>query len=199
MLFNKTVRRHSVSCETSKFSHNMLITKADRHVDDCRWPVFGELKPGCKSEFVCCLMTPGLSKDIPCHAWPYTFLRLQIIRLDIRKYVKQAVSLVIADGHLVFLRGLCGHVWVNILTLPPWRWNANQKWGHFQKPLKTSQQETFYAWTSFSWSIKIIQRGLFTLGGGLLYVCCSGSLFLSNCLISCSLASFSAFSRSLTM
>ena len=117
-------------------------------------------------------MTPGLSKDIRCHVWPYfpstckwkrpeiqhikravslviaydhhnlpqrfvwvdglTYLlyrpqgeasvgafgvmhvralflclQLQITRSCIRLDVKWAVSLVIADGHLIFLRGLC--------------------------------------------------------------------------------------------
>ena len=35
---------------------------------------------------------------------------------DIRhKYVKWTVSMVIADSHLIFLRGLCGYIWVNII------------------------------------------------------------------------------------
>ena len=35
---------------------------------------------------------------------------------DIRhKYVKWTVSMVIADRHLIFLRGLCGYIWVNII------------------------------------------------------------------------------------
>ena len=34
-------------------------------------------------EFVfCCLMTPGLSKDIQCHVRPYSFLCLQLARLE---------------------------------------------------------------------------------------------------------------------
>ena len=38
---------------------------------------------------------------------------------DIRPYVKWAVSLVLKDGQLIFLRGLCGYTWVSIglLTL----------------------------------------------------------------------------------
>ena len=27
--------------------------------------------------------------------------------------------MVVVDGHLIFLRGLCGHVWVNMHTLSP--------------------------------------------------------------------------------
>ena len=72
---------------------------------------------------LCRLMTPGHSKSIRCHTsiWPYSFLCLQITRSDIRSHLKGAVSLVIADGHLIFLRGLCGYVWFNILTLSPLR------------------------------------------------------------------------------
>ena len=60
-------------------------------------------------------MTPGLSKDIECHVRPYSFLRLQITKSDIRPHEKWAVGLVIADGHLIFLRGLCRYAWVNML------------------------------------------------------------------------------------
>ena len=72
---------------------------------------------------LCCLMTPGLSKDIRCHVWPidHTFYKqVQISRSDIRPHIKWAVSLVIL--HMItsiFLRALCGYIWVNILTLSP--------------------------------------------------------------------------------
>ena len=70
--------------------------------------------------YLCCFMTPGLSKDIRCHVWPYVS-KLAIHQIaDIRSHIKWAVSLVIA--HMVpsiFLRGLCSYVWVNILTLSP--------------------------------------------------------------------------------
>ena len=45
---------------------------------------------------LCCLMTPGLRKDIWCHVWPYYYLYLQITKSDMRPQVKWAVSLVIA-------------------------------------------------------------------------------------------------------
>ena len=45
---------------------------------------------------LCCLMTPGLSKDIQCHVSPYVFLILQITRSDIRLHIPWTVSLVIA-------------------------------------------------------------------------------------------------------
>ena len=64
-------------------------------------------------------MTPGLTKDIWCHVWPYSFLCLQITRSDTRPHAKWAVSLVIADGHLIFLSGFCWYVWVNRLTINP--------------------------------------------------------------------------------
>ena len=51
-------------------------------------------------------MTHGLIKDIWCHV------------SDIRPHMS-AVSLVIADGQLIFLRGLCGYLQVNITLSPP--------------------------------------------------------------------------------
>ena len=45
------------------------------------------------------------------------FLNLQITRYDIRPHIKWAVSLVIAYGYLICLGGLCGYVWVDMLTL----------------------------------------------------------------------------------
>ena len=52
-----------------------------------------------------------------CHAWAYSLLCLQITRLDIRPHLKLVVSLMIADGHLIYPRVLCENVWVNTLTL----------------------------------------------------------------------------------
>ena len=37
---------------------------------------------------LCCLMTPGLSKDIQCHVRPCFFLNLQITRSDIKPHIK---------------------------------------------------------------------------------------------------------------
>ena len=45
----------------------------------------------------------------------HSFLCLQITKIDIWPQVKWALNLVIAYGHLIFLMGLCGFVWVNIL------------------------------------------------------------------------------------
>ena len=50
------------------------------------------------------------------------YKHVQISRLDIRPHIKWVVSLVIL--HMVtsiFLQGLCGYIWVNILTLSPQR------------------------------------------------------------------------------
>ena len=55
------------------------------------------------------------------------FLNLQITRSDIRPYIKWAVSRVIAYGHFNLPRGLCGYVWVNMLTLSPPRVQRNKK------------------------------------------------------------------------
>ena len=55
--------------------------------------------------------------------YDHTFYKhVQISRSDIRPHTKWAVSLVIL--HMVtsiFLWGLCGYIWVNILTLSPLR------------------------------------------------------------------------------
>ena len=50
------------------------------------------------------------------------YKQVQVSRSDIRPHIKWAVSLVIL--HMVtsiFLQGLCGYIWVNILTLSPQR------------------------------------------------------------------------------
>ena len=47
------------------------------------------------------------------------FSELLITRSDNMPYLKWAVSLVITDGDLIFIRGLYGYVKVNILTLSP--------------------------------------------------------------------------------
>ena len=50
------------------------------------------------------------------------YKQVQINRSDIRAHIKWAVSLVIL--HMVTsisLQGLCGYIWVNILTLSPQR------------------------------------------------------------------------------
>ena len=73
---------------------------------------------------LCCLMTPGLSK-VNIHTfgvmYDHTFYKqVQIRRSDMRPHIKWAVSLVIL--HMItsiFLRALCGYIWVNILTLSP--------------------------------------------------------------------------------
>ena len=57
--------------------------------------------------------------DIRCHIWPCFFSCLQITKSDLRPYIKWAISLVIAAGHLILLKGLCGYAWVNMLTLSP--------------------------------------------------------------------------------
>ena len=48
------------------------------------------------------------------------YKQVQISRSDMRPHIKWAVSLVIL--HMItsiFLRALCGYIWVNILTLSP--------------------------------------------------------------------------------
>ena len=56
----------------------------------------------------------------------FLYKQMQISRSDIRPHIKWAVSLVIL--HMVtsiFLQGLCGYIWVNILTLSPRRGERN--------------------------------------------------------------------------
>ena len=53
--------------------------------------------------------------------YDHTFLNSQTTRSDIRPHIKSAVSLVIAYGHSDLPWGLCGYVWVTILTLSPLR------------------------------------------------------------------------------
>ena len=56
---------------------------------------------------LCCVMTPGLTKDIiRCHESP-SFFYLQITSADIRPQVKWVVNQVIAHGHFKFSSGVC--------------------------------------------------------------------------------------------
>ena len=63
--------------------------------------------------------------------YDHTFYKqVQIRRSDMRPHIKWAVSLVIL--HMItsiFLRALCGYIWVNILTLSP---RGEAKWDDFQ-------------------------------------------------------------------
>ena len=45
-------------------------------------------------------------------------LYLLIIRSDLRPHVMWAVSLVITYGRFIFVRGLYGNIWINILYHP---------------------------------------------------------------------------------
>ena len=78
---------------------------------------------------LCCLMTSGLSKGIRCHVWPYFFTNKCKSADQTSGHTKSAVSLVIL--HMVtsiFLQGLCGYIWVNILTLSPRRLSIKKVW-----------------------------------------------------------------------
>ena len=57
---------------------------------------------------LCCLKTPGLSKEIRCHCMTILFRNLQLTRSGIRPHIKWTVSLVIAYGHVWVAYG---HVW----------------------------------------------------------------------------------------
>ena len=69
---------------------------------------------------LCCLMIPGLSKDIRCHVWPYFFINLQIARSDIRPHIKWLSVWCLHMVTSIFLWGVSGYIWINILTYDPW-------------------------------------------------------------------------------
>ena len=56
----------------------------------------------------------------------HTFFCVHITKADIRPDVKGAVCLVIVDGHLIFFRGMCGYVWVNMSQMAKWLEQASQ-------------------------------------------------------------------------
>ena len=82
---------------------------------------------------LCCLMTPGLIKDIQCHVWLYLFLHLQITSLDIRPHIKclNGFNLVLSVKKIGLL---CKFMWVFMVDL--WThlledhsvYYANQNW-----------------------------------------------------------------------
>ena len=73
--------------------------------------------------------------------YDYTFNKqVQISRSDIRPHIKWAVSLVIL--HMItsiFLRALCGYIWVNILTLSP-RGASKITNGHIRQRVKVKMR-----------------------------------------------------------
>ena len=87
----------------------------------------------------CWLMIPSLRKDIWCHVWPYSFSILTYHQTRHQSTGKLAISLVIADGHLIFLRVsvgvygltciysriLCVH---NQINHDHWHWFPTRFW-----------------------------------------------------------------------
>ena len=89
--------------------HIRIMTKYETFIYRIAYSWYKDLGLG-----LCCLMTPGLSKDIRCHVrMTILFLNLQITRSDIRPHIKWAVSLMIAYGHFNLPQGF---VWVCGLT-----------------------------------------------------------------------------------
>ena len=68
---------------------------------------------------LCRLMTTGLSKDIRCHVWPYFFYTCKSPVQTSGHALSWLSAWWLHMVNLIFLRGLCGYVWVNILTLLP--------------------------------------------------------------------------------
>ena len=133
--------------------------------------VWQRWKAGCQLQRIkclCCLLTPGLSRGIQCHLW-LLFFYAQIRHQDTSKVANQLgdcrwplPSCVLRQvetanshvsefanhmswtvRHLVQLRGLCGYVWVNILTLSPPRatvwWTMKNTWSPLED-LKSQYQ-----------------------------------------------------------
>ena len=72
------------------------------------------------------------------------YKQVQISRSDIRPHIKWAVSLVIL--HMVtsiFLQGLCGYIWVNILTLSPRRGSVWENYIYSRMLLQSNQSSCF--------------------------------------------------------
>ena len=67
----------------------------------------------------CCLMTPGLRKDIQCHQCPLTLLTT--CGSPNQTHSPRTVHLRIFDDHFYLPkgRGLCGHLWVSMDTYHP--------------------------------------------------------------------------------
>ena len=74
-------------------------------------------------------MTPGLSEDIQCHVWPYSFLGLQITKVDISPQIKNGLSTWWPQmATVIFLTGLCGCVWVNMHPCHLWGYREFKVW-----------------------------------------------------------------------
>ena len=105
---------------------------------------------------LCCLMTPGLSKDI-CVMYYHTFYKLA--NQQIRHQATHKVGCQPGDfayGHFNLLWGLCGPIWVNILSL------SSQRGTH-----KVSCQPGDYRWPTyliflvsiFIWALDVLTSG----------------------------------------
>ena len=97
---------------------------------------------------LCCLMTPGLSKDIRCHVWPYFFWTCKSPDQTLGHTERGLSAWWLHMVTLIFLRGLCGYVWVNILTLSPQRVMMIQTSYCSLKPLWSGMGEVVPARTS---------------------------------------------------
>ena len=66
-------------------------------------------------------MTPGLSKDIQCHVWPHFFWNCKSPDQTLGHTWNWVSAWWLRMVSSIFLRGLCGYIWDNILTLSPLR------------------------------------------------------------------------------
>ena len=73
---------------------------------------------------LCYLMTPGLSKDIQCPVWPHFFQTCKLPGQTAGPTLSGPSAWWLHIVTFIFLRGLCGYVWVNILTVSPTKGDA---------------------------------------------------------------------------
>ena len=124
---------------------------------------------------LCCLMTPGLSKDIRCHVWPCFFYTCKSPD-QTSGHTSWAVSLVIAHGHFILPQGL-RFVWVcmSFIALSlyhPWRlggfldvvYYAMPSYFHMNKLYLNQQQTVLWillkqsSYTTILWSVLYIKH-----------------------------------------
>ena len=138
-----------VLCKAHTFT---LITLTK--IVHCQYTSEGILWYQIKVSVLCCLMTPGLSKDIQCHVWPY-FSKLA--NHQIKHQVTQKVgcqpgdciwSLYSSSGVCVGMYGLTHSLYhlqgVYSLQQLYWNYGMSTRWSHFS--LKIFRERLSHFW-----------------------------------------------------
>ena len=115
------------------------------------------LKPLCSGmgEVVPARTSPTLLPPSPRTVLSLSCFKVQITRSHTDPHVQWVVSLVITDGHLISLKGLCRCVWVDILTslsLAPCSGNVLKQKGPFSLPTLRCFQQRYYYKFSMQWA-----------------------------------------------